>query len=225
LILLTFVIGFALAVVFSMLGALLAENFDLWYELGKAGVQLGVIVVGGGALTTIVKALDAAREEKRRRIEEARGRVSAELSEAYSRIKDVRRALRAAGFRSPTGVLRADQVAELKSEMRSLSEIELSLEQRRREIRVQPDLFANGAVLDDAIGRIERYISGVVEEWEGARIVEGVDASEVGALLALQDFLAPASESKFGANASMPMRVLQRELVSTLASRAAPLRT
>ena len=142
--------GFAIAISFATLGALRAQEFDLWAELGKAGVQLGVIVLGGAALTTIVrafeaerenrlKALEAERDNRRRRNEKLRG----DLLTAYDDLKSIRRTLRTSGFSSPSGVLSAEQAAEFAKQMRALADVDLSLQRIHREIQTDPDQFPN----------------------------------------------------------------------------------
>jgi hypothetical protein len=200
---------------FAAFGALWADELDLWAEVGKAGIQLAVVVIGGAVFATILRALEAEREKRQQRSEALRLSLLRELSTAYAGLKDVRRTLRASGFGSPSGRLTAEQVEEFVAQMKALIKLQLSLERCVHEIRAQPDLLANGELLVRPISQLEQYVHGLIREWEqnGTAIARGVDASTVLRLQALQTFLAPAwTPGGFKENASAPMQLAERAI-------------
>ena len=168
-----------------------AQRSDVWLEVAKAGVQLGVIAVLGGLVTLALRSVDAARED-RRRLREYRLSILHDLLASYNGIKTARRILRAFGFRMPTsGRLSAEQIAEYRAQSRSLIEIQLSLEKIVRELEARPDLFADSDDLRAALGDAGDYVHDVGKEWEenGAWLKEGVQAAKLANLRALQGFL------------------------------------
>jgi hypothetical protein len=210
-----FLLGLVIAVVITALGTLWADELDFWGELAKAGIQLGVVVVGGAVLTTMISVLQAERENRRQESEALRLSILRDLTTAYDGLKEARRTLRASGLRSPSGELTAEQVDEFGAEMRSLNKLQLSLERCAKKIRTQSGMLANAGLLACHISRLEEYAHELIQEWEenSEEIVPGGDARSVANLQALQRFLAPAwTPDGFKENASAPMALLVREI-------------
>lgn len=209
------VILLAIAVALGVLGMLLADEFDPWGEIGKSGIELGVVVLGGAALTTIITARQTERENQRQETEAFRLSLLHELTEAYDGLKEARRTLRAAGFQAPSGTLTAEQVEDFTEQMRSLSELQLALEGSVRMIQGRPDVLANAEALIPHLRRLEKYVNGLIQEWEqnNAAIARDRDGSRVANLHALQGFLAPAgTPDGFKENVSEPVALLIREI-------------
>ena len=212
LILVAFGTGFAIAVAFATFGALWAKDLDFWAELGKAGVQFGVVVIGGAALATILKAVETERETKRQQREAFRLSLLRELTTAYEGLKEARRTLR--GLPS-TGPLTAEQVEKVRAQMKTLGEHQRSLEHLVHQIQVNPHGLANAERLVDPIIQLERYVFSLTDEWErhGATIAVGADASRVASLLVLRRFLEPVwGGGGFRAEAGVPVQQALHEL-------------
>ena len=77
-----------------------SRRSDIWIDLAKAGVQLGVVVVIGGVIATLLRSFDDYRDYRRRE-REYRLSVFHDLLGAYKGLKAARRTLRAFGFRAP----------------------------------------------------------------------------------------------------------------------------
>lgn len=218
-----FVVAVALVVV-GLAAIAPARRADLWFEITKAGLQLGVVVIAGALVGYAIRYLETEREagrrreeaerEERRRLDEYRLSLARELVEAYNGIKAVRRTLRAYGFRPPdAGVVKltADQVTEFHAQMSSLMRAQLSLERIKREIRTQDRVFgADTTELVKKLGDAESYVNHVIGDWEtlGTRVEVGEDAYFVmREFKQLQGFLAPAMDpdSKFKCSLSDPL--------------------
>ncbi len=180
---------------------------DLWFEVAKAGVQLGVVAVLGGLVALALRSVDAARED-RRSVREYRLSILHDLLDAYNGIKTARRTLRAFGLQMPqSGSLSAGQIAEYRSQSRSLMEIQLSLEKIVRELETRPDLFRASDGLRDALDDAETYVHDLGKEWEenGVWLKEGADAARLAELSELQPFLRTRDE-EFYKRVSRPIR-------------------
>ena len=82
-----------------------------------------------------------------------------DLLDAYNGIKTARRSLPAFCLQMPqSGSLSAGQIAEYRSQSRSLMEIQLSLEKIVRELETRPDLFRASDGLRDALDDAETYV-------------------------------------------------------------------
>jgi len=117
---LTLVVGASVAIVAALVVP--PRRHDLLVEMAKGGIQLFVVVVVGTAVAYAFRREESERDH-RRRLDEYRRGVLLELVEAYNRIKEVRRTLRAYGFRSPRSdtqsadTLSADQSNEFQTQM------------------------------------------------------------------------------------------------------------
>jgi len=190
--------------------------------MAKGGIQLFVVVVVGTAVAYAFRREESERDH-RRRLDEYRRGVLLELVEAYNRIKEVRRTLRAYGFRSPRSdtqsadTLSADQSNEFQTQMRVLAKAQLSLEKIRREIGAQPQIFRTHG--DDRIECLIRkagdYVNKVVDDWEksGVTIVAGADAhllDDKDNFKNLQAFLDRARHGQFEQEVSDPVECVER---------------
>jgi hypothetical protein len=116
------------AVGFITLGvAMGADWHQIGFEIAKAGAQLAILSVIGGAFAAALKYLESTREE-RRRLNGYRLSVLRSLTISYNRIKAVRRTLRAFGFDAGNPrPLTVEQVTEFHVQMKSLNEAQLAV--------------------------------------------------------------------------------------------------
>jgi hypothetical protein len=187
-----------------------SHSGDLFFELAKAGIQLLAIVFFGGAVAAAFRSLDARRDD-RRRLDEYRASMVGELLDAYHRAKAVRRNLRAAGFRGPTsGSIAADQIIELRDQMRRLDDAQLTLEKLAREVETQLTLFhEHGPSISASIRQAEKYLRVVLRDWEknAPTIKPDAELARVAASLPhLSDFVGSASaDHGLGHSVSKPV--------------------
>jgi hypothetical protein len=98
---LAFLGGALIAVVLVAASQIIPEKPpEVWPEVAKAGVQIGLVGLVASGVTHLLGRATAARDRDRR-IEAYRLRIFGELVEAYNGIKAVRRTLRALGLREP----------------------------------------------------------------------------------------------------------------------------
>lgn len=185
---------------------------DIWPELLKAGVQIGLVGLVASAVTQM---LGFARD-----LREYHLRVFTELADAYNGIKAVRRTLRGLGFREPTGDrLSAEQADKYFDEMQSLIASQLALERINSELATRSDRFRFRS--ERAVGKqlsiVEKHIHDLIREWEdfGWKIVEGADTKCVRDRDLLQAFLKTRSPS-FKRNVVDPMSEVEKWLRSRL---------
>ena len=96
---LAFLGGALIAVVLVAASQIIPEKPpEVWSEVAKAGVQIGLVGLVASGVTYVLGLATAARDNARR-IEAYRLRIFGELVEAYNGVKAVRRTLRALGFR------------------------------------------------------------------------------------------------------------------------------
>jgi hypothetical protein len=192
----------SLAVLMAALGfGESANDKDAWFEVGKSGLQLGVITIVGGLVGWAVKSLQDARADRAREVG-MRLDLLRDLVETYNRIKGVRRRLRASGFRAPRGgypaatTLTPTQVAAFRRELTTLTDAQLAMEKTILEVQQQDGLFApKTREIVDQLKTAERYVNEVIGDWEnyGVEIVPGAAADKtVFALRNLQAFLGDA---------------------------------
>jgi len=107
------------------------EPPDVWPELLKAGVQIGLV---GLVASGVTQMLGSARD-----LREYRLRIFNELAESYNGIKAVRRTLRGLGFRQPSAgdQVTADQADKYFDQMQSLIASQLALERINRELETR----------------------------------------------------------------------------------------
>jgi hypothetical protein len=243
------VVAAAVAVAFIAFGAIFtSESGDLWFELGKAGVQLLAIVVLGSAVAAAFRVLDdrregrrigaseqreedrklaAERREERRLLDEYRAGIAAELVDAYHRIKAVRRTLRAIGF-GPTasGTLSTEQRTDFRRQMELLNDAQLTLEKVKRDVEGQPPVFEHlGQPIWEKVDRAERYVNQVIGDWEdpGTKVEVDADLSSIMASLGnLRSFLLSAGDDEgLKQNVSEPILEAAR-LIHSLRLRVSP---
>lgn len=213
----------AIAVAFA-LGVLLVGiaflNVDdaasLWFEMGKAGLQLSLVAVAGGGVAALLRYIDARREDDRRLGDYLLATLK-EVVEDYNRVKASRRRMRAAGLRRVVnGNFDQEQLRVFLTEMESLSEVQLSLEAVRRRTNTQQRLF--GPDVTKQVGLLERYIADVTRYWElrheRAEPTSAKEASDAWRRFEL--FLARREAGDF-ANAWQPMDRIEDLILQRLA--------
>jgi hypothetical protein len=230
--------GLFVAVSLVGLGAIMgAEWGHIGLEISKAGVQLGILSVIGGAFAAVLKYLESAREgrrhlaestrEEHRRLNEYRLSVLRSLTISYNRIKAVRRTLPAFGFGAGTSKpLTVEQVSEFHAQMKSLNEAQLAIERLKRELQVWPDVFSESKKFTDLLGSVDEYVRPVIKDWErsGSEVLPGAAPQTLlRSMSALNAFLAP-SEEGFEKGAATPMDSLENLIRSQVlpSSEAAP---
>jgi hypothetical protein len=186
---------------------------DIWPELLKAGVQIGLVGIVASGVTQM---LGFARD-----LREYRLRIFTELADAYNGIKAVRRTLRGLGFRQPNAgdQLTAEQADKYFAEMQSLIASQLALERINRELATRSERFRFRS--ERAVGKqlkiVEQHVHDLIGEWEdfGPKIVKGADTKCVRDRDLLQAFLETKSPS-FKRNVADPMIEVEKWLRSRL---------
>ena len=213
--------AFAVAVALTIIGSILSspQLSDPWLEVAKAGLQLGVIVLVGGAVTYGFKFLESERDAQARRDEYLLGMIR-NLVESYNQIKSVRRTLRAYGFLKPevprpdAHRFTAEQVDAYRKQMFVLMEAQLRLEEISREIKAQPQVFEHSEALKVLIHSGESYVNEVIGDWEdhGVDVVVGAHAGRTTDVFKhLQNFLGSSSAEVGGIKTlSEPVGEIQR---------------
>jgi hypothetical protein len=218
----TELLAIAAAVIFGVGLTILAavslrDLTNLWLELGKAGIQLVVVAVVGGAVAATLRGAEAARDE-RRRLNEYRLATLRRIVKAYNQIKAARRILRASGFRAPAkGALREDQVAEFKVQFKSLNAAQLTIETTAREITVYQDVFTCNSALASHLAIVEKYVHRILADWEKSSqyVYADADMATLNAMQHLQAFLGDADQG-FELGAATPMEFLEEQIRTDL---------
>jgi len=189
------------------------EPADVWPELLKAGVQIGLV---GLVASGVTQMLGSARD-----LREYRLRIFNELAESYTGIKAVRRTLRGLGFRQPSAgdQVTADQADKYFHQMQSLNASQLALERIKRSLvtRSESRRFRSERTVACQVRTVEVYVHNLIEEWEdsGPEIVQGADTKCVRDLVRLQAFLEKQG-STFTGEVAEPMHEIERWLRSRL---------
>jgi hypothetical protein len=210
-------VGVAVGAVLIMIGAVAGKDFDLPGEIGKAGIELGLIVVGGTVLTTVITTRQGRLADQRQQSEALRNWLLDEIMGAYRGLKEARRSLRAAGLQAPSRELTEDQVRAFRTQMESLNSIQLSLEDCVKMIEARPNLLDDAERLKPKLNQLKTYVKSMVEDWEqhGESVTTNAEANTVRRLDALQGFLGqPWSVGGFKLNASQPVRQLIGEILA-----------
>ena len=154
-------------------------NQDVGLETFKALLQLVVVGVIGGLITSIVREIEEERQrydkqkelerQKREAIREFKKLILNQLVDAYSRTKQVRRLLRARGL-TLTNVpeqgnfLRQNVYSE---KMENLSSIQLNFETIGTKINTSKEVFSNAQNLTALIRKMDTYLSDdLIDEYE-----------------------------------------------------------
>lgn len=207
---------FALAMVVAGIGGAGSGRESLWLDVARYGLQLGVVVIGGGILTFVLRAVDAEREEARRRYDYTLG-LFRQVAGAYGDLKGVRRRLRGYGFRGAqaSSGLTDLQVDQIQAEMKILIQVQLSLEGIEREMRAGSLLRPESVKLMKGVGR---YVHDIVQDWElqGHGLTSG-SRVHVANMPKLQQYLSRA-EDGFSSGAGRPMEEIQDDLRCALRS-------
>jgi hypothetical protein len=168
---------------------------DVWLELSKAGIQLAVVVGLGAIVSLVVRMFEEARE-RRRLVDELRLDVFHDLVNSYQSLKAARRNLRAIGLRNwQGGALSAKQVDVLSEWMATLIEVEMAFGRVNRDLDARAHVFSSSANIRDHVLALEEYAHALVEEWEdiGGPIREGSGCKPT-QIRKLSAFLGPADK-------------------------------
>jgi hypothetical protein len=188
-----------------------ADWHQIGFEIAKAGAQLAILSVIGGAFAAALKYLESTREE-RRRLNGYRLSVLRSLTISYNRIKAVRRTLRAFGFDAGNSrPLTVEQVTEFHVQMKSLNEAQLGVERLKREVNVWSDAFPESKKFTDLLGHVEDYVGDTISDWErlGPEVLPGAEPQALlRSMSKLNAFLAD-SEEGFKKGAATPMHSLE----------------
>jgi hypothetical protein len=202
-------------IVFGTASANDSEKVGL--EAAKAGFQLLVLAAAGFGVTGALEWFSRQQDE-RRRVNDAAVVLLRELIDSYNRLKGTRRVLRALGFDKPQlgSVMSAHQREAFEREMRTLLEVQLTLERIGREIgvRLDEDDTSPRTRPQELLADMDSYVKAIVKEWEenGAPLAfEGADlATSMAAFPCLRAFLKHSREDpEFRLRASDPLREIE----------------
>jgi hypothetical protein len=219
----TVFVGLILASALVGLGAKMAHlsGDQIWNEIAKAGVQLGIITIIGGGVGFALRRVDSIREERReksqsdleakRKQNEYRLSVLGDITTSYNQVKAVRRTLRALGVMALTAPLTAEQANKFFAQMKSLNEAQLSLERVKREVDVRRISFEKGDDILCALNKAENYVNEIIKNWEkeGAGVVTGAPPRVMGSFTQLQLFL-EKHDKDFDEGIGDPMEKIQK---------------
>ena len=161
------VAGLVLLLALAALTPALRE--DLVFEIAKAAVQVFPIAFFGVIVAELVRRRDARRALEQRRVDFLRDFLR-DVVLAYNRTKATRRSLRGAGLGpSGHGPLTDGHLRELDERIHALSDAQLDLERLKREARARGDVFRKPEPVTAALEGLEKYVNGVIKEWEHGR--------------------------------------------------------
>jgi len=197
------------------------QTFEM--ELVKALIQVCIVAVGGTVISVAVfeyqrsRQRDDAERETRQSVSEYRDELLmqslAKASACYSLCKKSRRILRA---RALVGsVEEATLCLEAYYEnIEKLSEVQLDLEYLAGEISNTAPAFSMPDELLKDVRIVDQYLSGLIKEYEGARLVQRTSDGNLplSSLPVLQDFLKRSEEGSFLAKVTTPLKNLQQTI-------------
>lgn len=167
------------------------------FEATKALLQLSVLLLIGGAVTAIYKALEKNREEKKLK-QKFRIDYLQRVGKAYRAAKGTRRALRAAGLSiknsCPSGNISQEQITVYKEQMTILDQAQLDLEGLKIGAKCLPELGLKG--LHNRLETMEKYIREVLQEYEkeSSAMLNGAKNINFGNLKELKAFSGSAKQ-------------------------------
>ena len=140
---------------------------DIWVESAKSALQLAVLATTGGVVAAVLRDRDAAREADGRRRTLLLAFLDS-VQETYGQVKAARRILRTLGYDAPmTGALSVEQATGFRTQMATLSELELTFEvEGRRAVRMSGELGPAAADIQRELDGIAAYLRQVLFEWE-----------------------------------------------------------
>jgi hypothetical protein len=197
------------------------KHEDLWFEAGKAGIQLAVVTVVGALLAAGLRYLETIRDE-RRKLKDHRREILRQIIAAYNQVKAVRRVLRAYGFRSPSsGTLSQTQIDEFHAQMKLLNAAQLTFESLARDLAVGEQIFQDTKGIIEALRGVEKYLGHIIQDWEksSASVQVGVNVSAITSLERLQTFLS-RSEVGFEGGAAKHMDYVEARIQAEIAGGA-----
>jgi hypothetical protein len=208
---LLFVAVVALDTIFNQIDAkTLSENErKLLLEVFKSLTQFVVIILLGGVVASVFKAIESIlnEEHKSQELFREQNRLRSEIrvdylsrvGSAYRNAKNTRRQLRSVGlttkFGEPPSTLNAEQLGAYKREMETLNSAQLELEALKIEAESLPALLGLQE-LPEYLRAMEGYLRKVVKEFEreNARLTQGRKSSDFSDLKWLCRFTRSSSE-------------------------------
>ncbi len=188
------VVGVAVVLIAALMAP--TRQGDIWVEIAKSTMYLVSLAVAGGVVAAVVRDRDAVREE-RLRLRQHRLAFLDRLDESYRQVKAARRLLRTLGFVTASSVpLDAVEVVGFRTQMATLSEMQLAFEMAVRQVR-RPVFGATTDDLRQELTEIGRYLRLVVRDWEAepVAIATGRDSSALDRWPHLMEFTAYDDES------------------------------
>jgi hypothetical protein len=146
-----------------------ARREDLAFEIARAAISVFPLAFFGVIVAELVRRRDARRADAQQRSEFLRAFLK-DVVLAYNRTKAMRRSLRGAGLGpSGRGQLTEEQLHQLDLQILRLSDAQLDLERLKREARARGDIFRRPEPVTEALQILEKYVNGVIKEWELGR--------------------------------------------------------
>ena len=184
--------GAALGVALLVVGIAVSEQkADVGLEVAKVGLQVLAVGIVGGALAFAWRVEEKRRDERKKRIEQAREERLAihdrqlamflQVVSAYNGVKALRRSLKSLGLKSGEAPLTAWQADGFHEQMGRLNELQLVFEAMVRELG-ETDLFdSDTAAIVRELSAIEKYLNDVLACWEerGANVRDGSPRAHV----------------------------------------------
>ena len=186
-----------------------ADSISL--ELVKGFVQLGIASVAGAIITVLTDAVQHKRADDSKRrdddiriaenLDDFRRSILNRITRAYADAKRSRRLLRARALTEPYHLLDetpADvRLDAYESEIVSLNNVQLDLESLLRELTTCQGAFSKPLTLREGISSMEKYLNGLISEYEKKRVSFSGTPSSLGlnTLEALKSFVVRRKDS------------------------------
>lgn len=146
-----------------------ARREDLIFEIASAAIEVFPLAFFGVIVAELVRRRDARRAIEQRRVDFLRDFLR-DVVLAYNRTKAARRSLRGAGLGSNgQGPITDEHLRHLDAQLLGLSDTQLDLERLKREARARGDIFQKPEPVSEALRELEKYVNGVIKEWERGR--------------------------------------------------------
>ena len=209
------------------------SNDSLEFELAKTFMQIGLVSIAGAVLSFLTFDYERDRALADKKNDEAK--IKANYTEAlvrntltslmvhYSKVKKARRLLRALGL-SEHGRDTRIKMAPCDCYLEWIIDAQLAIENMVRDVDASKSAFSTHATLRLAMERMEKYLSGMISEYERERKTVKNGLARATHFPKLRAFLAPASKtSAFRLEFIVPAKAAQNSLRRQLLA-AEPLR-
>lgn len=174
-------------VIVVLVGVVYAVAFALThgntrFEFFKAGLQLFTVGVIGGAIAFLYRSIER-RSDRDRENTLRRKEFVARLGDEYRSTKAIRSILRGRGLTSfqhdPPGVLTKKQLTSYDEQIVLINQAKNRLESLTIEVESFEDVVSDRDTLVRNLKKMEKYLSGVVTEWEEHRQQREVNFAEL----------------------------------------------